>query len=153
MPKNLKVKPGRSKDDWGTPQAFFDQLDRIFRFSLDVCAEARNTKCRDYYSRIEDGLKHSWRGHTCWMNPPYSGGQIGVWLEKARLEVALGDCVVVALVPASTDTNWYRDNITYEPYALVLPPVWGRVTFDKAAGPAMFANHVVVYLPELKGKP
>lgn len=169
MPKNLKVKPGASKDDWGTPQAFFDQLDRIFRFSLDVCADFSNTKCplfcapADYpavsqvypgtvYGR--DGLAQSWQGHTCWMNPPYSGGQVGRWLEKARLEVALGDCVVVALVPASTETAWYMDNITNAraPRALVLP-VRGRITFDGAKGPAMFANHIVVYLPELKGKP
>ena len=31
--------------DWATPQAFFDQLDSEFHFTLDPCADHVNHKC------------------------------------------------------------------------------------------------------------
>ena len=33
------------KMDWTTPQAFFDDLDAEFHFTLDPCASAGNAKC------------------------------------------------------------------------------------------------------------
>ena len=30
--------------EWETPQAFFDKLDREFRFTLDACATDENAK-------------------------------------------------------------------------------------------------------------
>ena len=34
-----------ASDMWSTPQDFFDALNSIFNFTLDVCANAENTKC------------------------------------------------------------------------------------------------------------
>ena len=32
-------------DIWATPQDFFDKLNPVFKFDLDVCALAENAKC------------------------------------------------------------------------------------------------------------
>jgi site-specific DNA-methyltransferase (adenine-specific) len=44
------------RDNWETPQEFFDGLDSEFRFTLDVCAEPHNAKCLHYFTREIDGL-------------------------------------------------------------------------------------------------
>ena len=45
-----------------TPQEFFDKLNRIYRFSLDVCAIPENAKCKRFYTPAEDGLSCEWGG-------------------------------------------------------------------------------------------
>lgn len=45
-----------------TPQDFFDFLNGIFRFDLDVCALPENAKCERYYTPSDDGLKNPWGG-------------------------------------------------------------------------------------------
>ena len=57
-------------DIWSTPQDFFDKLNAVFKFDLDVCALPENAKCERFFSPADDGLKQEWTG-TCWMNPPY----------------------------------------------------------------------------------
>jgi len=57
-----------------------------------------------------DGLRHPWHGKV-YMNPPY-GREIGAWVEKAQHEVNRGNAqLVVALVPARTDTKWWQENV------------------------------------------
>ena len=43
-------------DEWPTPQPFFDELNAEFGFTLDPCAAAENTKCRTFFTKVEDGL-------------------------------------------------------------------------------------------------
>lgn len=45
-----------------TPQEFFDNLNKIFNFTLDVCALPENAKCENYYTPETDGLKQPWMG-------------------------------------------------------------------------------------------
>lgn len=49
-------------DLWATPQAFFDQLDAEFHFTLDPCATPENAKCRKFFTIEDDGLRQSWGG-------------------------------------------------------------------------------------------
>ena len=49
-------------DKWETPQDFFDELNREFGFSLDVCALPGNAKTRRYYTPSQDGLAQPWEG-------------------------------------------------------------------------------------------
>lgn len=39
-----------TKEDWATPQDFFDKLDEEFHFDLDPCADAENAKCKEYFT-------------------------------------------------------------------------------------------------------
>ena len=91
--------------EWETPRELFHRLDREFSFSLDVCASRANHKCARYFSQGRDGLRRAWAG-VCWMNPPY-GRLIGSWVKKAR-EESLKRASVVCLLPARTDTAWWR---------------------------------------------
>jgi len=93
-------------DDWGTPQALFDELNSEFNFTLDACASAHNFKVNIYFNKEINALAQSWTG-TVWMNPPY-GRTIGQWMKKAFEESQKG-ATVVCLVPARTDTAWWHD--------------------------------------------
>lgn len=48
------------KMDYCTPQAFFDALNREFRFTLDAAATAKSAKCPAYYTPETDGLSSPW---------------------------------------------------------------------------------------------
>ena len=128
-------------DLWATPQSFFVQLDAEFGFDLDVCALAENAKCARYYSPIENGLHQVWRG-VCWMNPPY-GREIGRWVEKA-FESAQDGALVVCLVPARTDTNWWH---TWVMRASEVRFIRGRLKFGNSKNSAPFPSAVVVFRP------
>lgn len=49
-------------DMWETPQNFFDELNKEFRFTCDVCAIEENAKCAKFYTPEQDGLKQTWGG-------------------------------------------------------------------------------------------
>lgn len=84
----------------------FDLLNNEFNFSLDVCADRNNKKCKKYFDTNKDGLKQEWSG-VCWMNPPY-GRTMKHWIEKAYREHLAKGITVVALIPADiTDTTYF----------------------------------------------
>jgi phage N-6-adenine-methyltransferase len=127
---------------WGTPQTFFDELNKIYKFNTDVCATAENAKCKHFYSPQEDGLKQFWFG-TCWMNPPY-GKEIKFWVKKAY-ESSLYGCKVVCLLPSRTDTAWWHDYVI--PHGKITF-IRGRLSFTNSAGsknPAPFPSAIVVF--------
>ena len=95
--------------EWETPQAFFDELNTHFAFTLDVCATPENAKCHRFYTKETNGLAHSWQGERCWMNPPY-GREISHWVSKARAEAKAG-ALVVGLLPVRTDAKWWHENV------------------------------------------
>jgi phage N-6-adenine-methyltransferase len=129
--------------EWETPSVFYDQLDEIFDFTLDVCASEHNKKEDNYFSKETDGLSQSWGAHRCFMNPPY-GNDIKLWVEKARKEGAK-EALVVCLLPARTDTKWFHDNI---PDALAVKFIKGRLKFKNGGeteSSAPFPSMVVVF--------
>ena len=127
-------------DMWATPQDFFDRLDAIYNFDLDVCALPDNAKCEKYFTPEQDGLKQGWEG-ICWMNPPY-GRAIAAWMRKA-FEAARGGATVVCLVPARTDTKWWHDYAMHGEITFVR----GRLKFGGCANSAPFPSAVVVFKP------
>ena len=126
------------RSDWETPQQFFDELNKEFHFTLDVCAAIDNAKCQRYFPPIIDGLKQTWDG-TCWMNPPY-GRKIGEWIKKAY-ESSLEGCTVVCLLPARTDTKWFHSYCTKGEIRFIK----GRLKFVGSKWNAPFPNMVVIF--------
>lgn len=49
-------------DEWETPDALFQDLDREFHFDLDACASDDNHKCERYFTIEHDGLSQNWGG-------------------------------------------------------------------------------------------
>src|SRR5918996_452882 len=136
----IDVHFSNDKMGWGTPQAFFNELDSEFHFTLDVCATARNAKCKDFFTPEQDGLKQEWRG-VCFCNPPY-GDEIGKWVEKAYKESRKENCIVVMLIPSRTDTRWWHD---YVLKASEVRSIKGRLKFEGAKDSAPFPSAVVVF--------
>lgn len=124
-------------DMWETPQNFFDELDKEFHFSCDVCATRENAKCAKFYTPEQDGLKQTWGGGTLWMNPPY-GREIGKWVKKA----SESNATVVCLLPARTDTRWFHDYIYGK---AEIRFVRGRLKFGGGKNSAPFPSMVVVF--------
>ncbi len=93
-------------NEWATPQFLFDALNAEFGFTLDPCANSGNAKCKRFYTKTEDGLSQDWTDEIVFMNPPY-GRALGNWMRKA-FESSLNGALVVCLVPARTDTNWWH---------------------------------------------
>lgn len=137
---NMSVHFSSATDDWPTPQDFFDKLNRIFRFDLDVCASPNNAKCLDYFTAEQDGLAQDWRGNV-WMNPPYGRG-IGAWVQKAK-ESADNGATVVCLLPARTDTKWWQNYCADAEIHFVA----GRLKFGGHKNSAPFPSAVVVFRP------
>ena len=127
------------RDNWETPQDFFDKLNEEFGFTLDVCAEDDTAKCEKYYTKKDDAFTKEWKG-VCWMNPPY-GRAIGVWLKKAY-ETSQNESTVVCLIPSRTDTKWWHD---YVMQAAEIRFVKGRLKFDGHKNSAPFPSAVVVF--------
>ena len=97
-----------SRDDWATPQPLFDELDRVFHFTLDAAADETNHKCVRYLTPDEDAFSKALdlEGETIWCNPPYGRG-LDRWVNLFGKWAAMGN-TVVALLPASTGTQWFR---------------------------------------------
>jgi len=134
------------RHDWETPQFLFDGLNAEFRFDVDVCSTPENAKCRRFFTEEDDGLQQEWTG-ACWMNPPY-GRQIARWVEKA-FKSSLDGALVVCLVPARTDTQWWHQYVTR---ASDIRFLRGRLKFGGAENSAPFPSAVVVFRPPLCGQ-
>jgi phage N-6-adenine-methyltransferase len=130
-----------ASDEWETPQEFFDALDEIFHFTLDVCATPENAKCPRYFTKAEDGLAQPWEG-ICWMNPPY-GREIGAWIKKAYESGKDGRAVVVCLLPSRTDTAWWHEYVL--PHAVNVQFIRGRLKFSGKKNSAPFPSALVVF--------
>lgn len=130
---------------WETPPDLFERLNIEFGFTLDPCAQVATAKCTKYYTEKQDGLSRSWKGEIVFMNPPY-GREIYAWTRKAREESRA--CVVVGLLPASSDLKWWHEDIVGR--ASEIRFIRGRVRFltgglYRASG--FFASVVVVWKP------
>lgn len=99
-----------TSDDWHTPPEVVAKVVEEFgAFDLDPCCRDTTAKAPLFYTKADDGLSLPWFGRV-WLNPPYSDP--GPWLKKAADSVESGDCeLVVALLPASTDTRWFHNHI------------------------------------------
>ncbi len=126
-------------EEWGTPQALYEDLDREFHFNLDPCASDLNHKCENYFTKEQDGLAQSWAGHNVYCNPPY-GRKISKWIKKAYEEGQ--HTLVVCLIPARTDTAWFHDYVYGKAEIRFLR---GRLKYGDGEVNAPFPSMLVIY--------
>ena len=129
-------------DEWGTPISLFTKLDAKFHFDLDPCANESNHKCPDYYTKEDDGLTKDWGGRRVFCNPPY-GRAIPAWVKKCSDEAKKPGTLVVALLPARTDTSWFHDHINGK--AREIQFVRGRLHFNDSKNAAPFPSMIVLF--------
>lgn len=110
------------RQEWETPQNFFDVVDAEFRFQIDVCATFENSKCETSYLGLDRddlifrdalSLDTNWFSsgiQRAWCNPGFANP--GPWLSRAELETNFSgspDRVVVVMALISPSTKWWRD--------------------------------------------
>lgn len=120
-------------DSQQTPDDLYEALDRQFRFDYDPASDHENHKTT-HYSTLEgtwglhrcasiatlsewaskgnaqmndDGLAHDWTGHRVFVNPPYSRGSIGAFVDKMIAERNNAQ-IIVAVVKADPSTRWWQ---------------------------------------------
>lgn len=132
--------------DWATPQKWFDYLDLEFDFNLDACATAETAKVESFFTPEQDALIQSWAEKRVFMNPPY-GREVCFWMEKAYMECRDNHALVVCLVPARVDTQWWHN---YATKGEIRFPV-GRLNFDDGENAAPFPCAIVIFRPRISG--
>lgn len=92
---------------YSTPAKLFSLMNDEFNFTLDVCANSENNKCKNYFTEEDDGLKQDWKG-VCWMNPPFNK-ELKKWVIKARDESKKHNSIICCLVPFRGNTVWFKN--------------------------------------------
>jgi phage N-6-adenine-methyltransferase len=98
-------------DEWYTPPQWVERA-RVAMGTIDLdpasCAFAQKcVRASIWFDKAADGLRQPWAGNV-WLNPPYSRGTIGRFIEKLIVEL---DCIQQAIVLTDnrTDTEWFHD--------------------------------------------
>jgi phage N-6-adenine-methyltransferase len=139
-----------NKEEWETPWSLFRSIDARFHFDFDAAATRENTKVSRFIPPSSNALSVDWSvyGSMGWLNPPY-GRKLPAFLKKAYAECAEHGVSSVVLVPARTDTRWWRD------YARTASEVYlleGRIKFElggEATFAAPFPSALLVFRPPL----
>lgn len=144
---------GKGNDCFGTPLFLFNQLDRIFHFTLDAAANDDNHLCEVYFKNcLYCGLSRpwgmgTWKGkHRVFANIPFS--EKDLWIPKADYEVQSGNCAIcVMILPLNCmDTKvWHK----YIEGKYQYEKLEGRISFiDPKTGKPKSGNNsgtVIVY--------
>jgi len=152
-----------NSDEWETPKALFDELNKEFNFDFDCCATAENTKADNWSENLQEFVKYVAKcgtpHKTFWMNPPYSRGKQKKMIGYANQLACMGK-TIVCLLPARTDTLMFHkyiwDNKTHKPRTGVeVRFLKGRVKFEMngepifdakgRAQPAPFPSMIVIF--------
>lgn len=80
-------------------------------------------------------------GRRVFCNPPY-GREIGKWIRKCSEEAQKPGTIVVALLPARTDTRWFHEYIKDKTEVEFIK---GRLKFGASKNSAPFPSMIVKF--------
>ncbi len=101
---DFKNKFKSNNQTYETPDKLFKEIDNLFHFTRDVCANFNNTKCKKFWSEENSCLNKKWDGIN-WMNPPFKN--MKQFIKKAYDERK--NSINVCLIPARTNTKWWHE--------------------------------------------
>lgn len=136
---NTEVMFSSNKDDWATPPYLFDELNKEFGFTVDLCADDKNHLCNKYYTKENSGLNADLSGEIVFCNPPYGRQTTGAFVKKCA-EAA--NCLSVMLIPARTDTKWFHEYIYKKANIRFIK---GRLKFGNCINSAPFPSMIVIF--------
>ena len=130
MPEKLVIKTGASfnrgssNQEYGTPPEVIAAVEKRFgRIVHDLAASQENAVCDTFWSKEDNALEHDWLKllptGNLWLNCPYADiapwamRAAGCWQRKGFLFL---------LVPASVDSNWWRDFVEGRAYTIAMSP-------------------------------
>lgn len=128
------------RQDWATPQDFFNILNKEFNFTLDPCCTKKTAKCKKFYTPKENGLKQDWGGEIVFVNPPF-GREQASWIKKCYEESLKPNTLIVMLIPARTDTRAFHNYIYHKSKIRFIK---GRLKFGGSNNPAPFPSIIVL---------
>lgn len=137
----MEIHYSSKKHTWETPKWLFEELNDIFNFNLDACAEKETAKCEVFYTKEDNALLKQWNG-TVWCNPPYGKEQIE-FINKAYKESIFNGATVVLLIPARPDTKVWQ-NVIFKTASQVCF-MKGRLKFEGAKHNAPFPCALVTF--------
>lgn len=121
------------RQDWRTPKAIYDSLNKEFNFDFDPCL-LNNGELHP-----KDMLGSDWGGKNIFVNPPYK--DLAKWIKKCYEEFVKGKSIVM-LIPVRTDTKAFHKYI----YGIAeLRFIKGRLCFDDSGKPAPFPSMIVIW--------
>lgn len=126
-------KPGRSKQDFGTPRIFIDACEARFGdLTCDLAASLENAKAPRYFTKADDTFTKDWAAleGTLWINPEF--GDIERYAEKLAAECRYRRGFTLMLTPASIGCTWFAKHVHGKAIVLGLSP---RLTFEGATAP------------------
>ena len=134
--------------EWDTPPHIVDAVRSVLGgIDLDPASSDlanRTVRATRYYTKEQDGFLYPWCGRV-YMNPPY-GREIGAWVEALRAHYrARHVSEAIALLPARTDTAWWRLTQDYPVCFL-----HGRLHFSGHATSAPFPSALVYLGPDAR---
>lgn len=123
-----------NNQDWRTPQATYELLNKEFNFNFDPCPPNPSF----------DGLTVDWQERN-FINPPYK--DVAKWVRKGYEESLKGK-LCVFLVASRTGTKWFQDYCL--PFAKEIRFIKGRLRFGESKNSAPFDSVVIVFDGRLK---
>jgi len=116
--KKQRLDGCNDQDSYRTPACIKGDVERLFGpiSEYDPCPYIENWNALEH----KDGLREVFptTGGVILVNPPYSRGNVGKWLEKCHKESQLGARIVLVLTNChNTSKQWHRfvhDNGHYE---------------------------------------
>ncbi len=144
-------KPGRSKQDYGTPRAFIAAVEaRWGPLVADLAASKENAKAPEYLTEADDSLTVPWAERwptgNLWLNPPFA--DIFPWAQKCDVEAHHRHGLIFLLTPASIGSNWFAVNVNRAAMVLGLSP---RLTFEGTSDPYPKDLMLSIFGPGLNG--
>lgn len=136
--------------EWATPKKDFEAIQRFLgvKFTLDVSATKTNTKCKYYFTELDNGLCKDWRGYV-WCNPPYGGTSNKEWSQKAIEQKENCEMIALLMSAYATETVWFRNLAANSIRVLFLNK---RINFENPfkqdANGAKFGNALFILAPE-----
>ncbi len=123
-------KPGKSKQDYGTPNSLIRAVERRFGpLVCDLAAHVTNAKAPAFYTKEQNTLVQAWAkdypSGNLWLNPEFA--DIEPYAEKCWVESQQRHGLIHLLVPASIGANWFAKFVNDKSMVLGLSP---RITFE-----------------------
>lgn len=127
---------------WLTPPDLLEAIGAPHHFDLDPCAAIGQpwATAQAHFTVEDDGLARPWRGRV-WMNPPYTSGVIGNWLNKLA-----GHGDGLALTFARTETEAFHRTVWERCDALLF--LEGRLFFHVAEDTTFHQNGRDIFVPK-----
>ena len=128
-------KPGRSKQDYGTPWEFVRAVEARFGpIVCDLAASAENTKGPTFYDQQRDTLTVDWSVEhptgNLWLNPEFA--DLDPYAAKCALESTKRQGLILLLTPASIGANWFARHVNGRAMVLGISP---RLQFEGTTAP------------------